>query len=225
MKRRLIAGLALTAVTAATPAVAATFTLSNYSVALHTEDPGLVLYANDIASRPYVFELSGVGAAHTIPLFRIGTNESEVASGEDTVDYPISVLFEFSTPPPAFGGTVTGTTDGFSTFLGACSFIFGGCGRVTWDNPTLLNFGESGVLSVFLTPRTFGTPGSARIDATFVWERGELGDGGNNNPNAVTPAPEPTSLALIGAGLAVTASRIRRYRQRRRQEAVQEGSM
>ena len=215
MKRLLMTGLAVGTLAAAAPAAAATFTLSNYTVSLHDTDPGLVVYASDPVTTPYAFNLAGIGDSHTVALFRLGTRESDVSwfDGEDTADHPISVFFQFSTPGPPFSGTATGLTDGFVQFnFSSCSVFAGGCGRVSWDNPTLLNFGDSGVLSIFLTPRTFTTPGSARIDATFTWQEGVIGEGdGDQNTQAVIPrVPEPATLTALGIGLTAVASRIRK---------------
>jgi hypothetical protein len=218
MRRALFAAIAVTAVVTADPASAATFTLSNYTVSLHETDPGLVVYATDLATKPYSFELDGIGSQKTIPLFRLGTNESTVnwQNGEDTTPYPISVLFEFSSPPPGFSGTAHGTTTGvvntsLFAFLDPCWKVYGGCGRVQWDNPTLLPFGDTGILSITLTERKFRVGDYSRVDATFTWLDGELtstqDDGGTRNQ-----VPEPGLLLMSAVGLAMGAGRYRRRR-------------
>ncbi len=209
-----VAGTALIALVLASPATAATFTLSNYTVTLHDEDPGLVVYSSDLASKPFSFDLAGIGDQQTVALFRLGTHEGFVnwEDGEDTAAHPISVLFEFSEPAPAFDGTATGTTSGVVNtsnfaFLDPCWKIYGGCGRVQWNNPTLLAFGATGVLSITLTERKFRADDYSRIDATFTWLEGELA-----NPGDEAQVPEPTIMLLSVTGLAAGLVRRRRSR-------------
>jgi hypothetical protein len=179
----------------ATPAHAALFTLESYSVDLRTEDPGLVLYENNLYSDLLEFTLNIVGESKTFKLFEIGTNETAL-NLDDLIPYEINVDFNFSTPT-GFEGEANGIT-GAGWFLG--SF-----GYVAWDNPFNLEFGNYGLLGITLENDTFGLPGSTKIDATFTLLR----DDGGVPPTTV---PEPTSALLLGIGV-LGMSAVRRRRQ------------
>ncbi len=176
----------------AAPAHAALFTLDEYSVSVHTTDPGLVLFENDILATPKQFSLDFVGDSETFTLFQVGTTETALNT-DDLQPYDIEVDFNFI--DPTFSGSADGIT-GAGWFLG--SF-----GYVAWDNPLVLGFGNYGLLGITLENVTFGLPGSTQIDATFKLLRA---DGGT--PTAV---PEPASALLLGIGfVAMGAARQRR---------------
>ncbi|HEY7292638.1 MAG TPA: PEP-CTERM sorting domain-containing protein [Vicinamibacterales bacterium] len=181
-KRLLVIGFAALALTVASSAQATTFTLNSFDVSLKTTDPGLVLWEKDLLPEPTSFDLTTVGQSTSLmPLFRIGTDETAL-NLDDVVPAPIAVNFSFTQPTPAFGGSSGGLTG--AAWLGT-SF-----GYVAWDNPLLLSFGTSGLLSVTLTNETFGLPGWADVDVKFSLVRADVG------------TPEPASLLLIGTALA-----------------------
>jgi hypothetical protein len=182
------------------PARASAFTLHSYTVTLNQSDPGLVLYEtplldlSDPTKNP--FTLSNQGDHVTTTLFRLGTHESAL-NLDDLRRFDIDVAFDFSTPPPAFGGSAQGVTG--AAWLGQ-SF-----GYVAWDKPMVtMAFGDTGLLGVSLTGDTFGLPGSTDIAATFTLVRADAGGG------TPAPVPEPASMLLVGSGLALAAKRLRR---------------
>lgn len=176
MKKLLITALLLLGTLGmAANAPALQFTLDSYSVSLRTTDPGLVLYWSPILATPAVANFE-VGDTYSFKLFKIGTRETTVNWGEDTVNYPISVFFDFSSPE--VNGTATGRTDGL--------FLLD-IGRVRWDGPALFSFGGTGLFSIALSDVWFGTPGSADVWAKFTYE--------------AAPVPEPATMLLLGSGL------------------------
>ena len=194
---KLLGSLAIALLVVAAPAQAALFTLDDYTVTVHKTDPGLVLFANEILQTPadtgFSFTLDSVGESKTFTLFELGTRETAL-NGDDLVPYSIEVDFDFSSPPPDFGGAADGIT-GAGWFL--TSF-----GYVVWDNPLVLQFGNYGLLGITLENATFGLPGSTKIDATFTLLRA---DGGT------TVVPEPASALMLGVGV-VALGAVRRRR-------------
>jgi hypothetical protein len=175
---------------------ASTFTLSDYTVNYNTSDPGLVLWESDIYSG-LSFDLTKVGDSFTSALFRIGTSDSWV-NFEDLKPQDIDVNFTFTSPPPAFGGT----TSGISGALGLWS---AGVGYVLWDNPLVVAFGSTGLLSISLSNAMFSMPGAATIYATFELVRADT-----------ISNPEPATLMLIGLGVLMTLAVSRRAAWARR---------
>lgn len=148
MMKVAIAGAVITSTAVAGAAEAATsFTLGNYDVNFNDEDPGLVVDVKDKLDLPAEFTLD-VHDYVKYDLFKIWTDETTV-NNDDEKKQDIFVDFSFSAPE-IFGGTINGDTFGVSTFFG-----FYQAGKVVWDGPQQLLFGNGGILEVSLSDATF----------------------------------------------------------------------
>jgi hypothetical protein len=194
--RTTIAAIAAAFLFAAPARVAASsFTLSSFDVAYHKTDPGLVLWANPLVDE-LTFSLDAVGQTYSKNLFEIGTDEKAL-NLDDLIPFSIAVNFLFTEPKPDFGGQSKGIT--------GAGWWRNSFGYVLWDNPLILEFGQTGLLGVTLSHVTFGLPGSANVMANFELVRADAG---------VTSVPEPGTLSLLGVGVAAAAI-ARRKRNRR----------
>lgn len=157
----------------------------SYEITAQNSDPGLVVHTYELAD-PLNFSLMNTGDMYVVDLFDIWTDEGSIEH-DDRVSKPISVDFDF-TAPPSMGG-VGGTTVGGG-------FVFQE-GRLTWNGPGIIDFGNGGQLRIDLTDEDFNTgffgttPGQkhgATVGAKFTL--------------TATPIPLPASLPLLGAALA-----------------------
>jgi hypothetical protein len=219
MPRFILSQLLLLAIVCC-PAHASIFELDDYTISAHSSDPGLVIETSDLLGEPYEFDLATVGSSTTVDLFRIWTNETVVNGGEDTDAKPISVDFSFIAPPPEFGGTSTGETDGLRGFVFIIPF---GAGSLVWDAPLELAFGplSDGLLQIELSNAIFNaglgfgglTPGEshgATVEATFTLLAEATGLPGPPGGGVV---PEPatafvwSALAALGLLVAIRKGR------------------
>jgi hypothetical protein len=189
--RRLVAPLVLGLLFLAAPAQAALFTLDSYTTTFNMNDPGLVLWQQNLLGTPTSFNLNTVGQSFTTDLFRLGTNETNL-NLDDLKPHALNVNFKFSTPPPGFGGNLQGVSGGF--------WFKKGFGYAIWNNPLVLSFGNGGYLGISLTNATFGLPGSAVIQATFTLLQQSVTP---PPPPPPTQVPESSALLVMFTGLAL----------------------
>jgi hypothetical protein len=184
--RALVVGLSLAIVLIATPARAASFTLSSLNVNLN--QGGLALNWTSLITGGVTFNLNNVGETFTTTLFQLSTKQSSL-NLQSLVPHTINVGLNFTAPPPGFSGTSNGLT-GAGWFLQ--SF-----GYVVWNNPAVMSFGTTGLIGVSLSNATFGLPGSTAISGTFKLLQ--------NSSSAPVPSqvPEPASAWLFALGLGV----------------------
>lgn len=132
-------------VSAGMASAATTFT-GSWAVSFNQADPGLVISV-DAPTGTGSLDLE-LGQSATFNIFDLWTTETAV-NGDDTVAKPISAAFTLTTPG-AGSGSVNGSTVGVSTGWG-----FYQAGKLTWDEPLQLTFGNTGVLEIELSNASF----------------------------------------------------------------------
>lgn len=193
----ILGGVALGLALPASANAATTISGEVSSISFRDTDPGLVVFASPIAFSD--FTLHNIGDIASFDVLNIGTRETSALNGDDLTPYPISVAFDFDN---AFGSPITGETYGFY-FPVVCGIITGGCGGVSWDGPSIFEFGNGGKFSVELSDVAFGTPGQKKVNATFTLL----------SQSAAVPEPATWAMMLLGFGLVGGALRHRQRRQ------------
>lgn len=164
---------------------------------IRSTDPGLVVETSASSGSFSTPDLA-VGASHTFSLFDIWTDEADAAWFEDTVPYPISVSFNFSSPAAA--AVVGGTTQGHN-------FLLFQWGELDWEPSTTVSFGpnDSGTLTLALSDVIFnkglfglkeGERHGANVTATLKY--------------TTAPVPLPATLPLLLGGIALVGAVRRR---------------
>lgn len=195
----LLAGCA--AVTLAQPALATTVIKGTAQVLeVHNSGDGLLINTTPLSFGPITLDLNPA-TFFVLPfgfadVLKIGTSETDVNRGEDTVGYDIKIGFLFDDPTGVTGGPITGETKGHFLFP---LIQAGDYGSVTWDGPAVFNFGNGGQFRVTLENETFWTPGEATVSAKF-----EL------LSESAPAVPEAASWALMAAGLGAIGASMRR---------------
>ena len=161
----------------------------SYQVNPLSSDPGLVIKTAELAD-PLNFVLNAPGDTYVVDLFDIWTDETAV-NLDDFASADISVDFNFVAPPSA--GSVTGTTL-------AGTIIIGSAGVLSWDGPTVIDFGNGGKLLVSLSDELFnggfglslrpGRDHGATVSAKFKLKS-----------DSVAAVPLPASLPLFAVAL------------------------
>lgn len=191
--------------TVVSAADAATVFSGNYEVTeLNSSGPGLQV---SVSPNPgdVNFTLDAPSFSQSgVQLFKIWTNENSVQA-DDFNGSSISVNFTF-TAPAAGSGQVGGVTYGEASFLG-----FFQNGAVQWGGPSVIDFGQYGLLTISLSDAIFnegswwglneGKKYGEYITADFSLA-----------PPMQSAVPEPATWAMMIMGFGLAGSAIRRRR-------------
>jgi hypothetical protein len=192
---------------------AATFTGSWSITEINSNGPGLLVEGNPIAST-FSVDLE-VGESRTFDLFRIWTAEHEgnfQDQIENDVAKPISVSFAFS--DPIASGSVSGETKADWDDVDGSIPNFFRMGRLTWNGPLVLPFGEnnSGQLTLALLDATFNL-GNGRLDRGPERGRTVTATLTYDAAPQVAPVPLPAALPMLVGGLGIFGLVARRRRE------------
>jgi hypothetical protein len=202
MNKASLLGAALAAATLPSAAMAVTPIDGNFTVSdlynPSNSDNGLAIAVNPPNGH---FTIADIDSPATINLFNISTPEGSI-EGDDLNPHTIKVDFSFLNPAGATGSGVTGSTVGEKSLLG-----FYQDGKVTWDGPTVFDFGNGGQFSVSLSDAIFNSGAfwglgnkGAKIKATFALI----------SPSAV---PEAGTWAMMILGIGFVGVALRRRQQ------------
>ncbi len=169
----------------------------SYQIDAHNSGNGLLIQIQELAD-PLNFALNSVGDTYMVNLFKIWTDESDVG-WDDTQPKPISAIFNFSAPQST--GAVSGTTVGGG-------FIWQE-GRLTWNGPGLIDFGNGGVLRITLSDEVFNR---GFFGLNEGWKKGAVVGATFELVSDTAAVPLPASLPLLMAGLGGLALLRRRGR-------------
>ena len=205
---RYLIGAAVVALALPCGAMAATFS-GGWTASANASDPGLVVSLSSASGAVNTSDLA-VGQSYSFNLFRIWTDEATVNRGEDDQPQPISVSFAFT--DPVVSGTTVGQTFGERSLLGVIQQ-----GRVVWNGPLTLSFGQGGTgrMTISLSNGVFnsgvggldeGATDSALVRATLRYDQAPV-----SSPAAV---PLPATLPLLAAGVGAIGLAARRRRDK-----------
>jgi hypothetical protein len=201
--------------TLAGPAYAISFTGTFNITSDAAVDPSLVIVTNPTLgtnSSPFSFDLTPGSPTATISnLFKIGTPESALNLSDDFANKNITVTFNFTAPPPAFGGPMTGETHGSLIFIPPFFILPGG--KVEWDDPIVLGFGNGGQLGIQLFDTDFLLAHDGHVRYSDVKAEFTLLVAPREEVPGTTPVPG--AIWLLGSALAGAAG-LDKWRRKRR---------
>ncbi len=150
-------------------------------------EPGLVM-GTSASSGAFSFDLDTAGQSVTFDLFNIWATEANTG-GNNTQTSTLQAAFDFA--GIGASGAVTGATRGVSSWWGLIQNA-----SLVWGGPTVLNFGNGGVLSIALSDNTNFSAGFASLSTGPA--NGATVRATATLVSAPTPAPAPVPLPASG---------------------------